>query len=392
MQSRITIEKMSFMFMVWIFLFQNAKMFNFGIYSILRWVIPVILLVAAAIAHNGKVAAPPMLTILFLFAVIPSFFQSIELSTSLTKAVSFILITYCLYVFLGRKKDVQQLEQIMDTALKMIIFFQILNILFCVAGMGAAGAGRYNGFTTNANTLGIYSNLAFWAAYYYLRRNKGIYRYFSIGMIISSIILALLSGSRSGFVLILLNGIIAIFLNVRSLPIRIMVVGATAVFVYLLFCGKLDFLHISALERLLGEEGTTRGDIWKNGIEVWKDYPIFGCGYRISKLYDVNLGTEGMDFHNSYLSLLAETGIWGVTILALAVIPKAVCIVKRIFVESKYNNKNMLIVIGLMSLSLMICAWSESFLFAVGSAEAFCFWLFFIWMIVYLKKGGMTNE
>lgn len=385
MRKSLSIEKIIFAVTVWIFLSLNARMFNFGIYYILRWLLPVFLVLIIAIRNQGKIVAPPALIFAFIAATVPSLFNSSEVMTSFSKIVSFILIIYSFFIFFMGKDTQEEREILLEILLALILLFQVLNLLFCITGMGVESSGRYSGFTTNANTLGIYSNLAFWAAYYFYKKRRGFSRLVFLTMDIVSVVLALLSGSRSAFVMILLNCIIAVYLNVNSIILRIVVTIIIGVVLYFMFSGRLTFLQIDALDRLLADEGMTRGEIWDNGIAVWKENPIFGCGYRISRLYNTNLGTEGMDFHNSYLSLLAEIGIWGASIIVCAIIPVIIKTISEFFSNANSRNKSPIIIAAFMCLSLMINAWSESFLFSVGSTEAFCFWVAFIWILAYLK-------
>lgn len=385
MRKSLSIEKIIFAVTVWIFLSLNARMFNFGIYYILRWLLPVFLVLITAIRNQGKIAAPPALIFAFIVATVPSLLNSSEVMTSFSKMVSFVLIIYSFFIFFMGKNTQEEREVFLEILLALILLFQVLNLLFCITGAGLESSGRYSGFTTNANTMGIYSNLAFWAAYYFYKKTIGLFRLIFLTLDIASVVLALLSGSRSAFVMILLNCIIAVYLNVNSIILRIVVTIIIITILYFMFSGKMTFLQIDALERLLSDEGMTRGEIWNNGIAVWKENPIFGCGYRISKLYNTNVGTEGMDFHNSYLSLLAEVGIWGTSIIVISIIPVIIKTIREFFSNTNSRNRYSIIIAAFMCLSLIINAWSESFLFSVGSTEAFCFWVVFTWILAYFK-------
>jgi len=45
-----------------------------------------------------------------------------------------------------------------------------------------------------------------------------------------------------------------------------------------------------------------------------------------------------------------------------------------------------------MALELMLAAWSESFMFAVGSTEACLFWVLIAWIIAYKKKAAKAAK
>ncbi len=383
--------KILFGLTVWVFLSLNAKAFNFAFYRILRWILPVLLVCLVLLKENGKIPYPPMIIVLFIFAVIPSFFVTIDIKESGAKAISFVLIVYSLFVCFWETKDKDELEDYFKIACVMILIFQTVNHIYCLMGLDQDG-DRYNGFTTNANTLGIYSNLALWASYYfYVKTKTGGKQLFFVFMFIASIVLALLSGSRSAFVVILLNVIIVVFLRAKTNLAKWTVAFCIALFLVLLFTGALNFLEISALDRLLSEGGTSRNELWDYAIGIWKKQPIWGCGYRVSKYFNRLDGNENMDFHNSYLSLLIEIGIWGVVLIAIAIVATIISVCK--YLKSKNNKKNDGFIPAIfMTISLFIGAWSESFLFSVGSTEAFVFWMLFVWVLNYLKKDEQKNK
>lgn len=149
------------------------------------------------------------------------------------------------------------------------------------------------------------------------------------------------------------------------------------------FSGGLSFLNIEAINRLTSEGGTDRGELWQLGLNVWKKYPIFGCGYTVSNRYNTLEGLVGFPFHNSYITILAEIGIWGVAILGTNLFEnlfKAVSVLKY---ETRYEPVNIFLINCLMMFTQLVAAYSESFLFAVGSTEACTFWMLLTWNIAY---------
>jgi hypothetical protein len=48
----------------------------------------------------------------------------------------------------------------------------------------------------------------------------------------------------------------------------------------------------------------------------------------------------------------------------------------------------------IMMVSLLVAAWSESFMFAVGSTEGFTFWFLLAWLRAYIQNmdGYFKNE
>ena len=158
-----------------------------------------------------------------------------------------------------------------------------------------------------------------------------------------------------------------------------------AVFGTLLLSGRFGDFGSPALQKLI-EGDVTRDELWDKGIEVWRRFPVFGCGYANSQLYNNVPGEEGLPFHNSYLTILAETGILGVLILVLALFLEFKDIFKVYLKMEKEEKLSVFQIAILFLIELAIAAWSESFLFAVGSTEACTFWIVFMWVVAYMKN------
>ncbi len=387
MRKAITWDKIVFGITIYVFLSLNAKDLRPPAPELFRWILPMVLVFVAVIKREGRLALPPMLIILFVFALAPSFLDTPNFKDSLMKAISFIWIVYGTYICFWGCKDRTELVDFFKVVCLILLFFEALNIIYIVIGRGGGTGGRYDGFVTNPNTLSIYSNLSFWAAYYYYYKKNGWKKLLLGFFLIASVVLVIMSGSRTGFIMVLINIIIAVFLQARTTIAKILTVIAIVTVVVLLFTGNLRFLKIQALDRILETGGGSRGELWDYGLNVWKRFPIFGCGYRQSKVYNLLPGNVGYDFHNSYLSLLIEVGIWGAMVMLVAIVPVIYSSFNQCLKELKLSKNSGFAVVAFMALSLMVCAWSESFLFSVGSTEAFAFWMLFVWLMSYLKKG-----
>ena len=129
--------------------------------------------------------------------------------------------------------------------------------------------------------------------------------------------------------------------------------------------------------------GTTRDILWNSALAVWRRHRIFGCGYTVSPLY--NVIERGMTFHNSYLSFLVECGLWGSCVLGVGIIVYLVRVIIHLIHRKNTRIHDVFFVSCLMVFNLLIAAWSESFLFAVGSTEGFTFWFLIAWLAAYMK-------
>lgn len=367
---------------VWVYYSLNAKYLNFTGSTILRWVFPFVLIAVSTLQNNWHFPAPPRLFWWFTVAVIPSIFLGSDITTSLIKYLSLVLVFYGSFIFFAQLRSTEKLNRCLMTVVVVLVIYQLLNAVFVALGIGEVGE-RSTGITTNANTLGIYGNLAFWAGFYLFKRAKNdAYRGLAVVFLLTVVYTVLASGSRSAFIVLVLNIMVAAYMLFgKGKPIWLLGAGLLLVG-GLVLSGKLDFLNIAAIERLSEEGGTTREELWAHGISVWKQHITVGVGYTLSQRF--NMLTPNLVFHNSYLSFLIECGIWGAVVLGIGFINTVVKIISS-FVKQKRLLSNLeMITVCMMIVGLAVAAWSESFLFAVGSTEGFTFWFLLAWLLVYI--------
>ncbi len=384
MRKTIAWDKIVFGITIYVFLSLNARDFHLPNPQLFRWVLPVVLAFLTFIKCGKKIPLPPMLIVFFIFAIAPSFLDTPNIKDSAMMAISFIWIVYGTYICFWGGKDRKEMEDFFKIICGLLILFEVLSIAYIAIGRG--GGDRATGFLTNPNTLAIYSNLSFWASYYFFFKRKDWKKFIFGFLMVMSVVLVLMSGSRTGFIMILISTVIAVMLQAKTTLAKILTFLFVVVFMALLFSGNLKFLKISALDRLLADGGGSRGELWEFGLGVWKRFPIFGCGYRQSAIYNTLPGNELYDFHNSYLSLLCEVGVWGIIVILVAIVPTIYSAGKQVTKELKTDKNSCFLVASCMAFSLLVCAWSESFLFSVGATEAFAFWMIFTWIMNYLRK------
>ncbi len=389
-ESIIKTEKTIFFMMMWVFYSLNSRYLQIPFAHILRWGFLAALIFCVLAIEGVKIGEPPKLMFLYSLAVLPSVLFSIDKVESLVKILSLVIVLWGTYIYFDTRPQKADLEFALKSIMWIMILFQVQSVVCLMLGLGRGD--RATGVTTNANTLGIYSNVALLSAFYLLvnkKEKKGTWFYLFI--IASCMVTAVLSGSRTALVTLLINVVIVSFLKIKSLLGRLSFALIVGTFGVLLFTGALGDLGLPALEKILSGD-VTRGELWELGVDVWKRFPIFGCGYSVSSSYNNLPGSKGYDFHNSFLTILAEIGIWGCLILGVSIF----FVLKGTLTQKGEKGKITILQIAfLMILELLIAAWSESFLFAVGSTEACTFWVLISWIIVYKKKEkeeAFTNK
>lgn len=383
-----SLEKLLVFMTIWVYFSLNAKYLNFPGSHIFRWICPGFLIVLTIVKQEGKIIKPPSILVFITCAVFPSIVFSIYASTAFIKYLSLVIVFYGNYIFFSSLKDTKIMKKYFDILAYILIAFQIFNSIFVILGINY-DSGRALGITTNANTLGVYANLSYWAIVYILQDVKKIYLktiYFLI--LITCVMSVIASGSRTAFVVLILDILITGFLLFRHSPLMIIFLIGCILMIYMFWSGKFTTTKILALNRLMEKGGTERTDLWEAAFSVWENHRLFGVGYTVSNFF--NPVERGMAFHNSFISYLVETGAWGCVCLGICFVNEFRKIIQSLWMNrNQCNSENREIIIAVtMILVLLIAAWSESFLFAVGSTEGFTFWFLLAWILVYIRKIG----
>lgn len=382
-KSKIPVNSIILFCELWVYFSLNSRYIDFSMYTILRWIFPALLVVSAVLAGKGRIVAPPRLVLWFTIAVLPSCILGADPGTSLAKYVSWVLIFYGSYMFFSQRRSVLDMHQCLRLLTSVLVVFQFMNFAAVLTGLGSDGDRSY-GITTNPNTLGVYSNLAFWAGMYLLgNANNRMSKSLWIGFLASTAYTAVACGSRTAFIIMAINVLVAVFLRKPKKSSFMLLTLGVAIVGYLILSGSLNFLNIAAIQRLSEEGGTTRETLWDLAMSVWSGNKIFGVGYTLSSRF--NQLDYGLAFHNSYISFLVECGLWGAIIFGISVVPIMKKLITHFLKDDPFRKNREFGVVCMMLAVLAITAWGESFMFAVGSTEGFTFWFLLAWGLVYIK-------
>lgn len=148
-----------------------------------------------------------------------------------------------------------------------------------------------------------------------------------------------------------------------------------------------------------GDYSNRRFDIWGSGVEIFKEKPVTGIGFRniisyaeteLPDTYIVNNDYGKFDsFHNVVIDVLVSQGVIGIVLLLGIGISVFVYSVKKMFFEQKYKPLECRILFTIV-LVIVIDAMFISAIFYVNSPETFLFWSMLGYLICFLK--GKRNE
>lgn len=136
------------------------------------------------------------------------------------------------------------------------------------------------------------------------------------------------------------------------------------------------------------EEGLERDELWEYAFENIRLHPWVGVGFS-SSMFENQLNVySGMTYHNSYIAMLADVGIIGVTLFFIMFI--------RIGTKIYRNYKNIsremrgrFVTILSICIAFLGLSFGESYLLVAGSPFSFIFWCC-IYCLIY--SGLPTGE
>lgn len=401
----------SFLFIYLIIHFTTFSYF-FSITPILRG-ISFILLVGLVVIyyqfsrkehHNFRL--PTFYYILFLLLLI---ILSIGTLNSLDILTSFQYLfwytIFLFFIFFLLPKEFGSIHKVINLLYVFIcagLFILIISI-FTLPFQGIVDRGgniAIRGFFSNNNTMGMVafstSGLSLLVLYFREYLSKYNLLITKTSAFISPIFV-LLSSSRAS----ILGLLTAIFLfgiiekRSRKLSIFSLTISLTLYFFAGSFINK--YFRIESLNSSGGIFGE-RSLLFQYVMDSMSYIPWYGLGlglqdhlYLVSRAIptmDVNSGMIGFTFHNSYLQILVETGIFG-SIIYLTLLITTFMMVFKI---KNRENRRFILVVNVLLFGMIINSFFESALLLPGSPYSLLFWtLICIVHIIYNHDKRIYN-
>ena len=217
-------------------------------------------------------------------------------------------------------------------------------------GLDAFEAGKIStedGVNSNSIGKGLCVIGIIILAHFIISRLRG--KFIHVALILVTLFLIFLTGSRTSLVAILISGIITVLFYMKLNARRIM----KAILLIILIIGGCYFVYQNLLEALpvlmsrftledtLSDGGTGRIDVWKAYItEYLPDYWLFGTGFDPLNLFRAVERVNGIGHgaHNHIIDILASTGIVGLVLYSWMHI-------KGLSIGAKYSRKDITMIL-----------------------------------------------
>jgi O-antigen ligase len=297
-----------------------------------------------------------------------------HISHGLTISLSLLTSAVCAEVY--RKSSTlfdisRPVLRVASAAILGAFLFYLLNLDW------GRGQDRFSGWTDNPNTLGLMISTGFAFLFSKFLTSSGINRLPTLLLMIISIFLIQLTGSRATALSVTSIVFISLAIHFRLRAISLIIIPfililqyIDLIFAYVLYISK-DSLFLRNETIFLGG----REEVWPIAVEYIFKNPFFGNGFgseeEVIQSSPLVSQHQGANFHNSFLSLLYSVGLLGSLPLFILI---ATAFWRSITARRQYKNAQSEYWIPSVIISCLTSGTFETIIFSPGSISFFIFW------------------
>lgn len=215
-------------------------------------------------------------------------------------------------------------------------------------------------------------------------KKKRLQQYIYIILLLCSIYVTMISGSRSAFLAAMGAMCVVLYLLVKNKARLIKyVISAAAVALVLspIFLNRKTFGAMLAKQEYQEEVGgTSRDGLWSDRMAEFKSSPLIGVGFGAHGVGD-NKEVSKVETGGGWISILAQTGILGL-VLAISIIFKAFTPIRNI------RQDNSMMVIYAAYFFFIVHSIVEGYMFQGGWYLCLIFWMV-IGLLIENKQYGL---
>lgn len=242
----------------------------------------------------------------------------------------------------------------------------------------------------NENSLGICAGIGIILSIYllYISKNKFM-KIFNVLNILFQFITLVLSGGRSGYLLLISILLSYLLFKLKKNYQRILIIVIPIVLAITSFF----ILPKSILHKIL----TSREYIWQSAIKLISKYPLTGVGNvnKVGRLQDVRVdylqGLEGGGLHNIFFEVAVINGLISLILFLLFLISLSVFLFKninKISISKRYEYFFIFsLIIGLIFVNML-----ESSLLYIISFISIIFWIYSGYLVAIVSNNNSDNN
>src|SRR5258708_15620238 len=264
---------------------------------------------------------------LFAFCALVTAFTGVLRAQTLAQSALLVLMFWVLALTLSRPwLSFDVVRQDLTLRFGLICGAQVVGLIGALTHQPWATAdyGRFEGLFSNANYAGAMSAIGLMIGLYVISSELRNHMAWGIAGMLALGLTLLLSGSRGALLALVVGLIPLVRIRASRRVVLLAVGGVIAVGLGLTVMSYLRPSLGGAFNRALQGSDITSGrlQIYSELVTRWWHMPWFGTGYRTTELLT---GPHRLTGHDTYLSVLTETGIVGAVgfLVLLVVLPPA---------------------------------------------------------------------
>ncbi|QHE63337.1 hypothetical protein FHE72_21865 [Rossellomorea vietnamensis] len=286
-----------------------------------------------------------MLVIIAIFSIVWSVDEQ-ETNTRLITLVPLLLFYIVTSIFKFNIKDLKVINNSMIFSLTWVVFLSLVQFLF---GIGFMDTGRLTitlfSEQADPNHLLVSLILPFSILWTSINRSQN-YKFLNtkIILIILFFLILLLSGSRGALLAVICSLTYWFLKDGLNFKKFITIIISLGTLLTLFFIIPSFLIERYNIQLILEQGGTGRVDIWRVGLNAFKDSIYNGYGFgTFPQVYDLFVNKTRIDAfwgyskaaHNTYLRMAVELGLVGISLLIFSMLISLAFIKKK---KKKLNS------------------------------------------------------
>lgn len=351
-----------------------------GLPQYMRYIILPLFIFAAFLKDELHLKLDLPTIALFLLAVTPSIAFSPYLGNALLKAITVLLMFIACSVYFSSREETGLLA--LYKALVVIGYVAVIANMFRYLTGGGFSDRYFRGYFGNRNAAGPVFVITFVLLLAEIFKKQGKKKVLPSIFLAADVIMLIETQSRGAFMGMLIGLILFLFFIYKKKDKFFMTLFVIFILVTL-FWGKISQWDV--VRRIL-DDGVKRDSLWEEAGRVIKENFFFGVGFSSSAFSNQSTGNENMNFHNSYISMMADVGLFGVLFLFVMFAFLFAKIYKN---YKKLSQEHRLYYVALLSIVFAYfgLSFGESYLIVAGSPFSFTFWCIMFCLSTYSPKS-----
>jgi len=275
----------------------------------------------------------------WLYLVLVSFVSATIYNGDINLRFSFLQVIFLLLLVMN---DISNNPLVREKLFIFYIFGISLIAFFVQSGIGIERAefSRLYFMGLNPNKLGNFSVFALLMLFILVFEKNRLSnkKYFLLLLIPNLLMLIGLSGSRGAFVGLFL-GVFSFFLLKKDSyknKFIYFLIGGISISIFLNYLNSFEVLQNRLQRTYEGGDTGERFEIWKNVLDIYLDYPIFGIGDAGYQYEMSNRFNEIIDPHNLFIYIMVYGGTVGIFLFLWFYIN----LLKKAFLSWKINKSS----------------------------------------------------